>query len=36
VHFMADSIDWSMVAPSQDPDARYLAGPSVILQEIRE
>jgi hypothetical protein len=36
VHFMSDTIDWALVAPSQDPNARYLAGPSVVLQEIRE
>jgi hypothetical protein len=36
VHFMSDTIDWTLVAPSQDPNARYLAGPSVVLQEIRE
>jgi uncharacterized protein (TIGR02217 family) len=36
VHFMDDSIDWSMVVPHQDPDSRFLSGPSCVLQEIRE
>lgn len=36
VHFMSDTIDWTLVAPSSDPDARYLAGANVVLQEIRE
>lgn len=36
VHFMSDSIDWTMVVPNQDPDARFLSGPSVVLEEIRE
>lgn len=36
VHFMSDSIDWAMVVAGQDPDARFLAGPSVVLQEVRE
>jgi uncharacterized protein (TIGR02217 family) len=36
VHFMDDSIDWAMVVPHEDPDARFLAGPSTVLQEIRE
>lgn len=35
VHFMDDMIDWELVAPGS-ADARYAAGPSVILQEIRE
>jgi uncharacterized protein (TIGR02217 family) len=36
VHFMSDVIDWTMVVPGQDPDARFLAGANVVLQEIRE
>jgi uncharacterized protein (TIGR02217 family) len=36
VHFLEDSIDWSMVISGPTTDARFLAGPSVILQEIRE
>ena len=36
VHFMSDTIDWTLVAPGPDPDARYRAGANVILQEIRE
>lgn len=35
VHFMDDTIDWEMIAGGA-PDARFLAGPSVMLQEIRE
>jgi uncharacterized protein (TIGR02217 family) len=35
VHFMDDSIDWTMLR-SGDHASRYLAGPSVMLQEIRE
>lgn len=35
VHFMDDSIDWELVAPG-GADNRFAAGPSVILQEIRE
>lgn len=36
VHFMSDTIDWTMVVAGQDPDSRFMTGPSVILQEIRE
>jgi len=36
VHFMNDSIDWTMLRPGSDPDTRLLAGQSVVLQEIRE
>lgn len=36
VHFMNDTIDWDMVISGQNPDSRFLAGPSVVLQEIRE
>jgi len=36
VNFMNDSIDWTMVRPGSDPNTRLFAGPSVILQEIRE
>jgi uncharacterized protein (TIGR02217 family) len=35
VHFMDDSIDWELVAPG-GVDNRFAAGPSVVLQEIRE
>jgi uncharacterized protein (TIGR02217 family) len=35
VHFMDDSIDWDLIAPG-GYDQRFLAGPSVVLQEIRE
>jgi uncharacterized protein (TIGR02217 family) len=36
VNFMSDYIDWTMLRPASDEDQRLLAGPSVILQEIRE
>jgi uncharacterized protein (TIGR02217 family) len=35
VHFMDDFIDWDLVAPGS-PNQRFLSGPSVVLQEIRE
>lgn len=35
VHFADDSIDWDLVAAG-GRDARFLAGPSVLLQEVRE
>jgi uncharacterized protein (TIGR02217 family) len=35
VHFMDDFIDWDLVAPG-GADNRFAAGPSVVLQEIRE
>lgn len=35
VHFMEDSIDWDLIAGGA-ASQRLLAGPSVILQEIRE
>lgn len=35
VHFMDDFIDWDMVI-SGGAEQRYLAGPSVVLQEVRE
>lgn len=35
VHFMDDSIDWSLANPG-DYDDRLVAGPSVVLQEILE
>lgn len=35
VHFMEDSIDWDLVAGGSD-DQRFLAGPSVVLSEVRE
>jgi uncharacterized protein (TIGR02217 family) len=36
VHFQNDFIDWQLVVPSQDADSRFLSGPSVVLQEVRE
>jgi len=36
VHFQSDTIDWTLMAPGIDPDSRFLAGPSVVLQEVRE
>lgn len=35
VHFMSDEIDWDMVAAGA-ADTRLLAGPSVVLMEVRE
>lgn len=35
VHFLQDFIDWSLVVPGS-ADSRFWAGPSVVLQEIRE
>jgi uncharacterized protein (TIGR02217 family) len=35
VHFADDSIDWELVAGGS-ANARFLAGPSVLLQEVRE
>lgn len=35
VHFLDDSIDWQLVTGGP-MDSRYLAGPSVVLQEVRE
>jgi uncharacterized protein (TIGR02217 family) len=35
VHFMDDFIDWDLIAPGS-PNQRFLSGPSVVLQEIRE
>lgn len=35
VHFVDDSIDWELVAAGA-MDSRFLAGPSVLLQEVRE
>lgn len=35
VHFADDSIDWDLVVPGGF-DTRFAAGPSVILQEVRE
>lgn len=35
VHFMDDFIDWSIAKPGS-LDGRYIAGPSVVLREIRE
>lgn len=36
VHFAMDVIDWTMLRPGSDPDERLIAGPSVVLKEIRE
>jgi len=35
VHFMDDSIDWSL-AVNGAAEMRYVSGPSVVLQEVRE
>lgn len=35
VHFLDDFIDWDLIAPG-GVDQRFLAGPSVVLQEVRE
>jgi len=35
VHFANDVLDWELVAPGSE-DTRLLAGPSVVLHEIRE
>lgn len=35
VHFMEDEIDWDLARPGEMHD-RLIAGPSVVLQEIRE
>lgn len=35
VHFMEDTIDWEVIRPGSD-SARLVAGPSVVLQEVRE
>ena len=35
VHFMADSIDWDLLAGGSS-EKRLLAGPSVVLSEVRE
>lgn len=35
VHFLEDSIDWDMVV-NGSAESRYIAGPSVVVQEIRE
>lgn len=36
VHFLDDSIDWELVAAGPDLDGRFLSGPSLVLQEVRE
>lgn len=36
VHFQNDDIDWTMVVPGPSESSRFLTGPSVLLQEIRE
>jgi uncharacterized protein (TIGR02217 family) len=36
VHFLSDTIDWEMLVHGPDPDSRFIAGPLVTLQEIRE
>ena len=35
VHFMEDEIGWDLARPGDMQD-RLIAGPSVVLQEIRE
>jgi uncharacterized protein (TIGR02217 family) len=35
VHFQADDLDWDLIAPG-GYDQRFVAGPSVILEEVRE
>lgn len=35
VHFESDNIDWELLIAGYD-EARYLAGPSVVLNEVRE
>lgn len=35
VHFMADEIDWDLVVAGT-AESRFLAGPSVVLMEVRE
>lgn len=35
VHFMDDVIDWELISPGA-ADSRFAAGPSVVLQEVRE
>lgn len=36
VHFQSDTIDWEMAFAGPAEDARLLAGPSCILEEVRE
>lgn len=36
VHFADDDLDWEMVRPGADFDSRLIAGPSVVLMEVRE
>ena len=36
VHFQSDQIDWEMVRPDPDVADRLIAGPTSVLQEIRE
>lgn len=36
VHFANDQIDWEMLIAGPNPDARFMAGPSVLLREILE
>lgn len=36
VHFLSDSIDWEMVVSGPAYEGRFIAGPSVVLQEVRE
>jgi uncharacterized protein (TIGR02217 family) len=35
VHFQSDDLDWDLIAPG-GYDQRFVAGPSVVLQEVRE
>ena len=36
VHFMDDFIDWEIVGSGATAEARFVAGPNVVLREIRE
>lgn len=36
VHFQSDALDWEMLGPHPDPNSRIIAGPTVILEEVRE
>ncbi len=36
VHFQNDTIDWTLMRPGSDDGDRLFAGPSVVLQQIRE
>ena len=36
VHFQSDDLDWDMVVSGSDPDGRFIVGPTVVLEEVRE